>query len=82
MLGNPEVCDLPDGAYVLKRRDRTVSLRPGIAGELHTVDAACLAENGTARPVIFVNIVECDLCITPSETDLRVVEEIANQLAK
>ena len=80
VLGEVAIEELPEGAFLLRRENRTVALRPGIAGELARDDLNVLVDLGIAGPAIFVNIVECQVCITPEETDLRVLQEIADQL--
>ena len=79
ILGEVAIDELPEGAFLLRRENRTVALRPGIAGELARDDLNVLVDLGIAGPAIFVNIVECRVCITPEETDLRVLQEIADQ---
>ena len=79
-LGEPSVDELPEGAFLLRRENITVALRPGIAGELGCGNLNRLIDLGVAGPAIFVNIVECYVCITPAETDLMVLREIADQL--
>ena len=80
ILGEVAIDELPEGAFLLRRENRTVALRPGIAGELGRYEHDVLVALGVAGPVIYVNIVECRVCITPEETDLRVLQEIADQL--
>ncbi len=79
-LGQPAVDELEVGSYLLRRENKSVSLRPGIAGELRERNLPNLIKGGVAVPVIFVNIVECRVCITPYETDLNVLREVADQL--
>lgn len=79
-LGQPAVDELEVGSYLLRRENKSVSLRPGIAGELGAHELGELVVNGVACPAIFVNIVECRVCITPYETDLNVLREVADQL--
>ena len=80
ILGEVAIDELPEGAFLLRRENRTVALRPGVAGELGRYEHDVLVALGVAGPVIYVNIVECRVCITPEETDLRVLQEIADQL--
>ena len=78
-LGEPSIEEIGGGGYLLRRGDRTVSLRPGLVGELGCRSRECLAQDGAA-PAVFVNIMECRVSITPYETDLDVFREIADQL--
>ena len=79
-LGEPAVDELDGGSYLLRRENRTVALRPGVAGELRTGDLTNLVDGGVACAAIFVNIVECQVYLTPYETDLNVLREVADQL--
>ncbi len=80
MLGQPYIVELPNGAFFFGRENRTVVLRAGISGELSGCDRKELLNSEAAAPVIFVNIVECPLCITPYETDCAILLELADQL--
>ena len=79
-LGQPAVDELEGGSYLLRRENKSVALRPGIAGELRARDLQKLIDQGVACPAIFVNIVECRVCITPYQTDLNLLREVAYQL--
>ena len=79
-LGEPSIDELPEGAFLLRRENRSVALRPGITGELGRRDLEFLANVGLTGPAIYVNVVECPVCITTAETDYNVLLEIVDQL--